>query len=213
MGDEDPRLETGVRFLDMELGGGIPVGDIVALTAPPASQSELILTEIARAQPVHYISTICDEEAEATEWIEPGGFEGGEQISVSTATPETLVTDPPALFEEAPNEGVIIIDPMGGLETTDRGAYLGLLSALKRHLRTTDSVALLHCLDAEETTGKRRLTLKRADHIWQLQLHVDSAEVTTTLLVPKARGGEMLTEAVSIELVDRVRIDTSRNIA
>ena len=40
------RLKTGIDVLDRKLNGGLPAGCIVALTASPSSQAELLLYEL-----------------------------------------------------------------------------------------------------------------------------------------------------------------------
>jgi hypothetical protein len=41
----------------------------------------------------------------------------------------------------------------------------------------------------------------------------ETDELATTLVVPKSRDGETITEPITMEIADRVQIDTSRNIA
>jgi len=213
MDDTDERFSTGIRFLDMEVGGGIPVGDVVALTTPPDAQTEVLFTEIARIQPTQYVSTICADERELREWVDPPDGAPNDIVTVSYFTPATLRDDPATLVDRIPSETCVVLDPVNLLETGDRAAYLQFLNALKERLREVGSIAILNCLTGDPQPDNRPLTLKRADHIWQLRRRVDGGEVATSLLISKARGHSVPQEAISIELADKVRIDTSRNIA
>jgi len=213
MDGTDARFSTGIRFLDMEVGGGIPVGDIVALTAPPDAQTEVLFKEIARVRATQYVSTICPDEAELREWVRPPETAPNDVVTVGYRDPAKLLDDPSALVDRVPSETYLIIDPVSVLEAGDREAYLGVLNALKERLREVGSVALLNCLRGDRTPDNRPLTVKRADHVWKLRRSVDGGEVSTTLLISKARGNSVPQEAISIELADEVRIDTSRNIA
>ena len=52
-------LSTGIEVLDRKLGGGVPKGTIIALSALPASQSELFLYEMAAVRETVYLTTAC----------------------------------------------------------------------------------------------------------------------------------------------------------
>jgi len=52
-----------------------------------------------------------------------------------------------------------------------------------------------------------------ADVVFDLQQKYDGTEVDTRLAVPKFRGGQALSETIKLELGERVRVDTSRDIA
>lgn len=213
MDESTPRFATGIRFLDMQFGGGIPAGDMVAVTAPPDSQSEVFFKELAREQSLLYASTICDDEAELEEWVEPPGSDGAVEVAVTHLDPERFLASPDEVLGSIPENSCVVVDPIDELETGGRDAYLHGLNLLKERLRDSDSVAFVHCLDGDEVPGRRSLTLKRADHVWRLRQTVDADELSTTLYVPKSRAGETITEAIKVELSDRVDIDTSRNIA
>ena len=213
MGDTDDRFSTGIRFLDMEVGGGIPAGDIVALTTPPDAQTEVLFTEFARVQPTQYVSTVCADERELREWVDPPDDAPNDIVTVGYSAPDDLLADPSTLVERIPSETCVVIDPVNPMEAADREAYLALLNAVKERLRDVGSIGFLNCLDADPPPANRSLTLKRADHVWQLRRSVDGGEVATSLLISKARGNSVPQEAISIELADKVRIDTSRNIA
>lgn len=213
MDDTDERFSTGIRFLDMEVGGGIPVGDIVALTAPPDAQTEVLFKEIARVQATQYVSTICADEMELREWVDPPDDAVNDIVTVSYSSPDELLDDPGTLVDRIPSETCVIVDPANLLEVGDRAAFLGFLNAFKERLRDVGSIGFLNCLTGGESPDHRTLTLKRADHVWQLRRTVDGGEVATSLLISKARGERVPQEAISIELADKVEIDTSRNIA
>ena len=57
------RLETGIDVLDRKLNGGLPPGSIVAFTASPASQSELLLYELTAARGTLYLTTERSDQA------------------------------------------------------------------------------------------------------------------------------------------------------
>lgn len=205
------RFSTGVRFFDKRLGGGIPAGGLLALVAPASSQSELLFEELVSAESVWYLSTVCDDEEELRDIVDPDD-ERGDALSVDYVPPEALVEDPAAYVSAIEPETCVIIDTVNGLEAAPEEDYLAFLNGLKRQLRAADSIGVVHGLADEPTPQGRPLTLKRADHIWRLELAVTD-ELVTRLVVPKSRGYQVLTEPLQLELIDEVNVDTSRNIA
>ncbi|PSQ61280.1 MAG: transcriptional regulator [Halobacteriales archaeon SW_9_67_25] len=212
MAESNPTFSTGIRYLDMQAGGGVPAGDIVVLTAPPNSQSETIFQEFASAEPTVYLSTTAQDTDELRARLEPSGIPA-EDLTVGHLDPTAFLDDPEKFVGDLPPESVVVVDPVDLLESGPRGAYLASLNLLKSRLRETDSVALLHCLSDTPVPDHRALTLKRADHIWSLRQTIENGELQTTLYVPKSRIGAIIADGISIELTDGVQIDTSRNIA
>lgn len=202
------RLSTGSEVLDRQLEGGLPPGTLVALTAPPDTQSELFLQALAGERQTVYLSPVRPAD-EVTETLDLPHSE----LTVLQKEPETILTEPEESFKQIDAHSNIIIDPMNGFETGQRRQYIDFLNALKEHLRTTESVALLHCIDAETNPTLRSLTLNRADLVWRLQLSVTTLTVDTRLIISKFRDGKALREPIKLRLTDSVQIDTSRDIA
>lgn len=212
MGEADPRFSTGIRYIDMQAGGGVPAGDIVVLTAPPNSQSETIFLEFASAEPTVYLSTTAQDTDELRTRLEPSGIPA-EDLTVGHLDPTAFLEDPETYVADLPPESVIVIDPVDLLESGPRAEYLTALNLLKSRLREIDSIAVLHCLTDDSNPDHRSLTLKRSDHIWSLRQTIENGELQTALYVPKSRIGSIIADGISIELTDGVQIDTSRNIA
>ncbi|MFB6282266.1 MAG: RAD55 family ATPase [Haloferacaceae archaeon] len=204
------RFSTGLQFLDRLLDGGIPAGSLLALHAPPASQSELLLRELVSIHRTLYVPTLRPA-AEVTAWAEAAP--GDVDLRADHRRPDDLLADPDSLIHEADPESLLVVDPVDGVEAGDREAYVDFLTRLKRHLRETDGVGVLHCIDRGVDSPARGTTLKRADDVWRIELVAGSREIKTRLLVTKSRWGRALTEPVPILMTDRVRIDTSRRIA
>lgn len=204
------RFSTGLPFLDRRLDGGIAVGEMLALTAPPASQSELFLRTFLRTTKTAYISTTRTE-SQVRRWAE---YRTHEEISLSVAKVDT--DELTAVFEQIRElldpESILVIDTVNGLERTPRSEYVEFLNALKRLLRERDCIAVLHCPEESTDLPRRGLTLSRADQVWQLEVSARSREIKNRLLVTKSRNGRALSEPVDVVLTDTVRIDTSRRI-
>ncbi len=204
------RLSTGVPVLDRKLDGGIPPGSTVALCAPPASQAELLLTEFAASRPTLYLTTDRDEETVST------GF----RREANRRTPEVryIPGDAPLdharrLFQRLRSDSTLIIDPADLLEREDPTRYRNFLHDLQAHLRGTDSLALLHCLDGRSVPDQRDITEHAVDVVFQLRTEISGDRVENRLAVPKFRGGRALPETIKLELTESVAIDTSRDIA
>lgn len=204
------RFSTGLRFLDQQLDGGIATGGVVSLLSPPQSQVELLFREFARGRSLVYVSTLCADEADRRAIVD-----STDASTVETAyhDPGTLLSDPAAFASALPEGVYVVVDAADALErgTTDR--YLDFLNALKRRMREAGSVAIVHCLKGEHTPENRTLTLKRADHVWDLRLDIDANTIDTTLCITKSRTDQAFSEPLPLEFAERVRIDTSRTIA
>ena len=209
----DRRFSTGMSFLDRRIDGGIPVGTAVALTAPASSQSELLLGELTQGWDLLYISTICPDEAELRAILEPRRS-AERSLTIEYAPPESLLENPESYLSKLSPESVLVLDVANSLESAQRDTYLNVLNTFKATLRDLDCIGLLHCLEGEGSQIPRRgLTLKRADHVWQLQTAALSNEIKSRLLITKSRGYRALSEPVPLVMTDRVQIDTSRNIS
>ena len=212
-GDGSVRMEplpTGISVLDREFGGGIPSGSLVALTADPASQSELILDRFSRVRECRYLTTVRSADAvEASLTLD----EGDDETVVRDATgddPFGTVLDAAA---ELPDEGTVVVDSVGPLEAGDREGYGEFLGELRRHVDDADGLAVLHALKGAAADRNRIVTEQVADVVFDLRTTVTGTEIANRLVVPKFRGGAALEEPLKLKLTDSVSVDTSRDIA
>ena len=203
-------LPIGVDALDRQLQGGLPAGCIVAYCAPPASQSELLLYQLTATRPTLYLTTDRTEDAVADSFARSTCPTGEPDIRyVSNETPLETAWK---LFRDLGGGQNLIIDPCDTLERSDRARYQNFMNELYNHVHNTGSLALLHCMRGNEPE-LRTVTQHMSDVVFDLTQSVDGTEVDTRLAVPKFRGGNALSDTIKLELSDRVRVDTSRDIA
>ncbi|MFB6081983.1 MAG: RAD55 family ATPase [Halanaeroarchaeum sp.] len=205
------RLSTGVEVLDRELEGGLPEGSVVAFQAPPTSQGELLLYELTRPRPTLYLTTDRTEDAVADDFRATDAPTGTPDIRyVSGEDPLDAVR---RAFRSAGENTTVIVDPIDGLERTERGRYQTVLNELSNHMANTASIAVLHCLTGPHEPELRETTQHMADVVFDLQTEIKSGQLETRLAVTKFRGGRAPVETIKLDLAERVRVDTSRDIA
>lgn len=213
-------LPTGIPTLDRRFGGGLPSGSVVALTADPASQSELVLNRLARVRACRYLTTV--RSAAAVETAMGRGDErsdtaasadGGAETTVETAVGDSP-DDVAAAAADLPERGTFVVDSVDPLEAAAAApAYAASLDELRAHVVEADGIALLHALRGGEDARCRRVTEQVADVVFDLRTTVRGAEIVNRLVVPKFRGGAALEEPLKLKLTDAVSVDTSRDIA
>lgn len=209
--DAAKTLSTGMEVLDRKFGGGIPAGRVIALSADPASQSELFLYEMAAVRETVYLTserTATDVE-QALE--ETGTSQDGVEIHQLTAADP--LGDAWPVIDDVEDESTVIVDPIGPLEATAESEYRAFMNDLKDRTAETDSLALLHCLDGREVPAQRDRTEYLADIVFDLITDLRGGSIENSLSIPKFRGGRSLTETIALDLTSDVTIDVSRKIA
>lgn len=193
------RLSTGVDGLDDRLGGGVAAGALVALTAPPDSGSELLCYALAAANDARYLSTFRPaDEVRAVLSDHPAA------VSVEQTPADALLESPGATLDGLDLDGTaVVVDTATELEQAGRDQYRRALDVLKRRLRTTGSVALLHCQDIEPTPMRRGLTLGRADVTLRVRFTGFPERLDPRLYVTKHRGGPAPDEAIPLVFEER----------
>lgn len=204
------RLPTGIDVLDQRLNGGIPAGSIAVLSAPPASQAELLLHAFTVPRETLYLTLERTEQAVS---------EALRRTAVETGTPtvrspeDSRVTNAIELLEALPDRSTLIVDPHTVIEREDRSRFLEFMTRLRAHVSDTESLAVLHCLDGRTVPPLRDTTEHTADVVFRLATDTTGTTVENRLAVPKFRGGRALTETLKLRLTDHVEVDTSRDIA
>ncbi len=206
---ERESLQTGIDILDRELGGGIPSGTVTALSADPASQSELFLYELADTRRTVYLSTV-----RAVDAIEDlFEYRRLDQDSVETIRIDDDDPIDHAQAIVADLDGVnVIVDPVDVLEACDSRRYRRFLAELKRQVSESTAMACLHCLRDESKPANRRYTVHVADLVFQLTTEIKGDSIENRLAVPKFRTGQSVEEVIKLDLTSEVEVDLSRNI-
>ncbi len=205
------RLDTGIDVLDRKLDGGIPPGSIIAFTASPASQSELLLYQLTAARGSLYLTTQRSDQA-VRDAIESTAAPTGSPTVRDISGSEPL-DQANRLIRALPEGANLIIDPVDVLEQREQSRYRNFINDLQNHMVNTGSLAILHCLDGDSPPDNRDTTQHMADIIFDLTTTVRGTDLENRLSVPKFRGGQALTETIKLEMQDQVDIDTSRDIA
>lgn len=204
-------LPTGIGVLDRMLEGGLPEGSMIALTASPTSQSELILYELTAQRPTLYITTRRSAEAIHDAFERTNTRVGQPNIqAVPGDAPLDHIKD---MIRTLPEGSNLIIDPIDPIEQVGSRRYTAFLNGLQTQMINTNSLAFLHCIEGRSIPEERDITEYVADVIFGLETTVTGDRVDNRLAVPKFRGGRAMDEPIKLELRDSVSIDTSRDIA
>lgn len=205
------RFRTEIEILDSRLSGGVPAGSIVALTANPASQSELVLYNLARARETLYLvarRSATDVNQTLRETNLPM-----DNVAIREVNAQFPMESAATYVQQLPAGVNIVIDPMCPFEQADERDYGRFLNYLKRRMVKTDSIAFLHCLDGRSVPTWRDTTEYMADLVFDLKTEVRNGDIENHLTVPKHRGGVALDESMQLELDREITVDTTRRIA
>ncbi len=206
------RLRTGIDVLDRKLGGGLPTGSIVLLSAPPASQAELFLYELTATRGTLWLSLNRSAEA-VTDSIENTPTETGNP-TVRHIPGEAPLDNTGKLVSALPETSNLIIDPIDVLESQEPPSrFRSFMNDLQNHIFNTNSVAILHALNGRSIPPLRDTTEHFADVVFHLESDLTGDEIDNRLAIPKFRGGRSPTDTIKLNLGEEVAIDTSRDIA
>lgn len=205
------RLRTDIEILDSRLEGGVPAGSIVALTANPASQSELFLYSLVRARQTLFLvarRSAADVKEALRESHVPM-----DNVAVRELHSEFPMESAATYIQHLPESVNVVIDPIDPFERGDEYDYSRFLNFLKRRMVETGSVAFLHALDGRTVPPWRDTTEYMADIVFDLTTEVRNGDVENYLTVPKHRGGIALDESMRLELDREINVDITRRIA
>lgn len=227
---------TGIYGIDRRLGGGIGAGSLLAVVAPPDSQSERLLHVLMGERPSLYVSTLrprsaieADLERAVDQIVETRVEYVGTHASMDNAFVAEMtgersypmaLEDSRAPFDEVyeavqsiEDRSNVIVDPTTPLEKGGRpGTYQTVLNTLKERAQATGSVGVLHCIEHEQTPPLREMTLNVADIVWRFDIVSDRDGIEYRLNIPKNRGGPVIDEELSILFGREVATDDSRTI-
>lgn len=191
-------VSSGLHELDEELGGGIPAGSIVVVTAPPESASELIGQTIAvENQPSRYVSTVLsesllnrrfDELAEADET----DASDSDSVGVTRAgfgAVDELESGARSLQESGQDVGALVVDSMTDLVAdVDRSEVRETLDGIREAISESDAVAVLvvETSGGEPVNQPGRLVLRAADVVMTYRA-AEAAREEDTLTLRRVR--------------------------
>jgi KaiC/GvpD/RAD55 family RecA-like ATPase len=206
------RLRTGIDVLDRKLGGGLPAGSMVALSASPSSQAELFLYELTATRGTLWLSLNRTAEA-VSDSIEHTPAETGDP-TVRHISGEAPLDNAGKLISALPETSNLIVDPLDVLESQEPPSrFRSFMNDLQNHIFNTNSLAIMHCLEGRSVPPLRDTTEHFADVIFHLETNIRGDEVDNRLSIPKFRGGRAPSDVIKLNLVEDVSIDTSRDIA
>lgn len=204
------QLSTGIEPLDRLLDGGIDAGSLVVLSAVPASQSELLLSQLTDARRTLYLTTVHPA-ATAEAFLRRAGADIT-RITVRRIDAESPLEHAYGLVQSMPHGSNIVVDTMDPLEEADRTEFWSFMNALRDHLEQMNGLAFLHCMDGRRVPVQRDTTEYMADVVFDLSTEFDGEEMVNRLLVPKVRGEQSVDSAIKLDFSDGVTVDTSRDI-
>jgi KaiC/GvpD/RAD55 family RecA-like ATPase len=206
------RLRTGIDVLDRKLDGGLPAGSIVALTATPGSQAELLLYELTAVRGTLWLSLSRSAEAVADSLAHTPATTG--DPTIRHVSGEAPMDNAGKLVSALPETSNLVVDPLNVLETQEPPSrFRSFMNDLQNHIFNTNSLAILHCLDGRSVPPLRDTTEHFADVVFRLRTDDTGEEVENELAIPKFRGGRAPSSIIKLDLVEEVAVDTSRDIA
>lgn len=231
-------LSSGIFVLDKSIGGGLPAGSVVYISASTKSMSEVFLYQFTQSRKTFYLCTerrpkyvkqdiqnmnfdtkdIVFVDIYGSYYLSPHGEMidnvGNEYVDAKIIefTEYNLQT---ILTEVSDSEVNIIIDTFSFFLNlnVNRGVIRRLVNIIYETTKETGGLTFLYGLkDSHDHTMENEI-LNTSDGIFDVDLEKTADKIVSKLSIPKIRGMTPTAEMIKFKIGEGIQIDTSRDIA
>jgi hypothetical protein len=207
------KLPTGIETLDRKLGGGLPPGTLVVVTAPPGTQHDPLVCAGTGERSSLFFTTVKNE---------PAVHKMLEQSPVSTDVQDVEELEPDRTLEVVPEKletldqdqdfYLDVVDPIEA--DLSRDAYLDFLNGVSERLDAVGTTGYLYGYRTDDEPRNRRYTLDVADFVINLGTSQQRSKLKFALEIPKANGIRMNEDDryLDIAVGRQIDVDETRNI-
>lgn len=229
---------TGITILDRNIGGGLPFGSMVYISAPPSCMAEIFLYQFTQSRKTYYFTTnrrpkyilkdILNLSFEATNiifidvyseyFLTPSGEMidnvGNEYADVKLL--EFIEYNLKNIRNNSQNEEInLIFDDFSFFMNlhVNPGLIKRLMNIIYEVSKESDALTYLYGLKGSHSEHMENEILNSADVIFEISIDRGSDKIVNKLAIPKIRGMLPNIEVIKFKVCNGIQIDTSKDIA
>ncbi|MDF1557502.1 MAG: RAD55 family ATPase [ANME-2 cluster archaeon] len=231
-------ISSGIYVLDRSIGGGLPAGSMVYISATTKSMSEVFLYQFTQSRKTYYFTTerrpeyvkkdIMNMNFDVSEisfvdvygsyYLSPQGDMidnvGNEYVDAKII--EFIEYNLSNILSEETNGPVnIIIDTFSFFLNlnVNKGMIRRLLNILYETSKETSGLTFLYGMKDSIDPRMENEILNTCDAIFDVDLEKTGDKILSKLSIPKIRGMTPTTEMIKFKIGEGIQIDTSKDIA
>ena len=231
-------LSSGIYVLDRSIGGGIPGGSVIYISASTKSMSEVFLYQFTQSRKTYYFCTerrpkyvqqdIANMNFDTSQIIFVDVYGSyfmsphGEMIdNVGNEYVDAKIVEfmeynlKSILSEETEGEINIIIDTFTFFMNLNlnTGIIRRLMNIMYETTKETGGLTFLYSLKDSHDQKLENEIVNTCDAIFDVDIEKSGDKIINKLSIPKIRGMTPTTEMIKFKIGEGIQIDTSRDIA
>ncbi len=231
-------LSSGIYVLDRSIGGGIPGGSVVYISATTKSMSEVFLYQFTQSRKTYYFCTerrpkyvqqdIANMNFDTSQivFVDVYGSyfmsQNGEMIDIGgNGFMDAKIVEfmeynlKSILSEETDGEINIIVDTFTFFMNLNlnSGIVRRLMNIIYETTKETGGLTFLYSLKDSHDQKLENEIVNTCDAIFDVDIEKTGDKIISKLSIPKIRGMTPTAEMIKFKIGEGIQIDTSRDIA
>ncbi len=231
-------LSSGIYVLDRSIGGGIPGGSVVYISATTKSMSEVFLYQFSQSRKTYYFCTerrpkyvqqdIANMNFDTSQivFVDVYGSyfmsQNGEMIDIGgNGFMDAKIVEfmeynlKSILSEETDGEINIIVDTFTFFMNLNlnSGIVRRLMNIIYETTKETGGLTFLYSLKDSHDQKLENEIVNTCDAIFDVDIEKTGDKIISKLSIPKIRGMTPTAEMIKFKIGEGIQIDTSRDIA
>ena len=231
-------LSSGIYVLDRSMGGGIPGGSVVYISATTKSMSEVFLYQFTQSRKTYYFCTerrpkyvqqdivnmnfdtsqIVFVDVYGSYFMSPQGEMidiGGNGFMDAKIVEFMEYNLKSILSEETDGEINIIVDTFTFFMNLNlnSGIVRRLMNIIYETTKETGGLTFLYSLKDSHDQKLENEIVNTCDAIFDVDIEKTGDKIISKLSIPKIRGMTPTAEMIKFKIGEGIQIDTSRDIA
>lgn len=231
-------LSSGIYVLDRSIGGGIPGGSVVYISATTKSMSEVFLYQFSQSRKTYYFCTerrpkyvqqdIANMNFDTSQivFVDVYGSyfmsQNGEMIDIGgNGFMDAKIVEfmeynlKSILSEETDGEINIIVDTFTFFMNLNlnSGIIRRLMNIIYETTKETGGLTFLYSLKDSHDQKLENEIVNTCDAIFDVDIEKTGDKIISKLSIPKIRGMTPTAEMIKFKIGEGIQIDTSRDIA
>ena len=231
-------LSSGIYVLDRSIGGGIPGGSVIYISATTKSMSEVFLYQFTQSRKTYYFCTerrpkyvqqdIANMNFDTSQivFVDVYGSyfmsQNGEMIDIGgNGFMDAKIVEfmeynlKSILSEETDGEINIIVDTFTFFMNLNlnSGIVRRLMNIIYETTKETGGLTFLYSLKDSHDQKLENEIVNTCDAIFDVDIEKTGDKIINKLSIPKIRGMTPTTEMIKFKIGEGIQIDTSRDIA